>query len=200
MAEEGHPRMTKHHLGFHQTQSLTNICPTPQPQQARKKGRTLLCPPAIKRSWIQIPIPLSTLLETVASHRHKSDTIFVSRQTHAQHIFVEMILARTLVLSNLSLSEEEMEIELQKFEYLDFFCIVNKEDITESYPIVDINPRTWKQAIIAAPKSSIITSVFIAVIKRKQHMASQQHISATNYGVRGPSNQFTNPTHGTQSR
>ena len=82
-----------------------------------------------------------TLLETVASHKHKSDTIFVARQTQAQHIFVEMILARTLVISNLSLSEEEMEIELQKFEYLDLFCIINKEDITESYPIADINPR-----------------------------------------------------------
>jgi hypothetical protein len=80
-----------------------------------------------------------------------------------------MTLARTLILSNLSISEEEMEIELQKFDHLDLFCIVKREDVTESYPIVDINPRTWKQAIVSSPNSSIINSlenIFIAVMKQ----------------------------------
>jgi len=61
--------------------------------------------------------------------------------------------------SELRASGQSLGIELQKFEYLDLFCIINKEDITESYPIADINPRTWKQAIASSPKSSIITSI-----------------------------------------
>ena len=76
-------------------------------------------------------------------------------------------MAHTLVLSNYNLSEVEMITELKKFAFLDYFCIVNKEDMDESYPIVDINPRNWKNAIVSSPESSIITSIeniFIAAM------------------------------------
>ena len=100
-----------------------------------------------------------SFLESVASHKHKSDVIFIARQIQAQHIFVEMTLAYTLVISNYDLSEEEMSRELKKFAFLDYFCIINTEDMNESYPIADINPRNWKKSIISSPESSIITSI-----------------------------------------
>ena len=100
-----------------------------------------------------------SLLESIASNKHKSDTLFIARQIQAQHIFVEMSLAHTLILSNYSLSEDAMIMELKKFAFLDLFCIVKKEEMTNSYPIADINPRTWKQAIASSPESSIITSL-----------------------------------------
>jgi hypothetical protein len=80
-----------------------------------------------------------SLLESVASNKHKSDVLFIARQIQTQHIFVEMTLAHTLVLSNYDLSEETMITELKKFAFLDYLCIVNKEDMDESYPIVDIH-------------------------------------------------------------
>jgi len=100
-----------------------------------------------------------SLLESIASNKHKSDILFIARQIQAQHIFIEMTLAHTLVLSNYDLSEEAMITELKKFAFLDYFCIVNKKDMDESYPIIDINPRNWKNAIVSSPESSIITSI-----------------------------------------
>jgi len=100
-----------------------------------------------------------SFLESIALHKHKSDVIFIARQIQTQHIFVEMTLAQTLVLSNYSISEEEMERELKKFAFLDYFCIVKAEDMIETYPIVDVNPRDWKNSIINSPDSSIITSI-----------------------------------------